>query len=219
MTSETTNEETTKTRRRTAKAKVDPAAAAEWQAAQTEADVAAAEAETTAKQEAMPPRRFEGLLPCKLTDDERLERLDELETAMGLADTLEADRKLANDGAKARIKLQMERVRELRETLRTKTEERNVEQCERFDLRRCTAQTIRQDTGEIVSERALRQSELQPDLPMTNGENGHGSQMNLGDADPTDINDAASLLEDARRGEEPTPSNISLDNDGEDDAL
>jgi hypothetical protein len=213
MTIETSTETPKKNRKRAQS--VDPAKGAEWE----DAAAKAAEAVVDARQEAMPPRRFEGLLPCKLTDEERLDRMEQLEAAMQHADEIEAARKLASDGAKARHKLQMERVRELRETLRTKTEERNVEQCERFDLRRCTAQVVRTDTGEIVSERALRQHELQPELPLTSGD----GQMTLGDA--TDMTDPEALLRaaqvgeadpaDARLDNEPSASDLSDDEDPE----
>lgn len=211
-----TNEETTKTRRRKT-AKVDAAKAAEWQSAQTEADAAALESAKDLQQAAMPPRRFEEMLPCALTDAEMIARGEQLSAALSVVDDIASERKKANDGFKARTELQMERVRELQKAIDTKAEERSVECIESFELRLGCARTVRVDTGEYIRERALRSSELQPELPMTNGENGHAAQMNLGEADPTDISDAASLLAGAQRGEEPTPSNVTLDNDGGDE--
>jgi hypothetical protein len=201
-----TNEETIETpkKKRGAKtAAVDPEKGAEWEAAAAEA----AEAVTDARQESMPPRRFEELLPCTLTPEELIERGTQLEAALAVVDTITAERKKANDGFKARTELAMERVGELRDAVRTGKEEREVECIESFELRLGCARTVRVDTGEYIRERALRQSELQPELPM---------QTSLGDVDPTDMNDPTALLAAARAGEA-NESEQTLDNDDSDE--
>jgi hypothetical protein len=212
---ETTTEETKpkRTRKRPA-AHVDPDKGAEWEAAQVEADKAASEAVADARQEAMPPRRFEGLLPCKLTTEEKAERGHQLSAALGRVDAIAAKRKIANDGFKAETEIEMVTVRAMQKAIDSDEEDRSVEQIERFDLRRCTAQTLRVDTGEVVSERALTSSELQPSLPLTED----GSQMNLGDVEPGDIGDPDALLRAAQAGED-DPADGSLDNDGSSEDL
>jgi hypothetical protein len=188
-------------------------AKAEWEAAAAEA----AETVVAARQDAMPPRRFEEMLPCKLTDEEKIQRGEQLSQALAVVDTITAERKQANDGFKARAELAMERVRELRDAVDSGTEERNVECIESFELRLNCARTVRVDTGEYIRERALKMSELQPELPLSNGENGH-AQMCLGDVDPTDTTDPEALLRAAQQGDE-DPADAPLDNDGSADDL
>lgn len=214
MTTETTETpKKTRASRKAAAAHVDPAKGAEWEGAAAEA----AEAVVEARQAEMPPRRFEEMLPCSLTAAEQIVRGEQLSAALAVVDDIAAERKKANDGFKARTELQMERVRELQKAIDTKAEDRNVECIESFELRLGCARTVRVDTGEYIRERALQTSELQPDLPMTNGANGH-AQMNLGDVDPADMTDPGALLAAAQRGET-DPADQPLDNDGSSEDL
>lgn len=126
---------------------------------------ASAEAEERAAQAAMPPRRFDELLPCKLTDEEVATKADELEAALASVDVLKAEKKERTAEINARIKIAEARVGEIREVRRTRTEMRSVECVESFELRLGVARTTRVDTGEQIRERALRSSELQTTLP------------------------------------------------------
>lgn len=126
---------------------------------------ASAAAEEQAAQLAMPPRRFDELLPCTLTDEELRARGDELVKVLDAIDVIEGERKTANDQFKARVQIQEQRARELRTAIEKKQEERSVEVVETFELRLGVARTTRVDTGEQIRERALRSSELQTTLP------------------------------------------------------
>lgn len=145
----------------------------------TFADVAAASAtaEEKAAALAMPPRRFDEMLPCSLSGDELRERADELVKVLATVDAIKVEKKAATDQFKARIQIQEERARELRTAIGSKQEDRAVECIESFELRLGVARTTRTDTGEQIRERALRQSELQPTLPAVDD----GPQMSLDD--------------------------------------
>lgn len=145
-----------------------------WQ----DAAAASAENEARAAALAMPPRRFDEVLPCALTDEELRERADELVKVLDTIDDIEAEKKSANDQFKARIQIQESRARELRTAIEGKREDRPVECIESFELRLGVARTTRTDTGEQIRERALRSTELQPSLPLS----GDTKQMSLADA-------------------------------------
>jgi hypothetical protein len=147
-----------------------------WQ----DAAAASATAEERAADLAMPPRRFEQMLPCTLTDDELRERGDEIVKVLQTIDDIKAEKKIATDGLKARIQIQESRGREIREAIRSKSEDRSVECIESFHFRLGVARVTRTDTGEQVSERALRASERQPSLPLPE------PQMSLADAQHAD---------------------------------
>lgn len=134
-------------------------------AAWSDVAAASATAEERAAQAAMPPRRFEELLPCKLTPDEIRDRGAELVKVLAKIDAIEAEKKAAVDQFKARIQIQESRARELRTAIEGESEDREVEVIESFELRLGVARTTRTDTGEQIRERALRSSELQPSLP------------------------------------------------------
>lgn len=143
-----------------------------------EAAAASSAREERAAQLAMPPRRFDEMLPCGLTDDELRERADELVKVLGTVDSIKVEKKATVDQFKARIQIQEERARELRQAISTKREDRSVECVESFELRLGVARTTRTDTGEQIRERALRQSELQPTLPAVDD----SPQMSLDEA-------------------------------------
>lgn len=128
-------------------------------------EVAAASAAAAIDADARPPRRFEQELPCKLSDDELRGLGDSLEKALANIDTLTEEKKLNAASFKARIELAKEKVGDIRESLRSKTEIRDVECLEHFEYRLGVARVTRVDTGEIISERALTGAERQPSLP------------------------------------------------------
>ncbi len=186
----------------------------EWADVTAQAADVAIDAEMRAAQLAMPPRRFEQVLPCKLTGDELQSRGDELVKVLDTIDGIKAEKKAAVDRFKARVQVQDARALELRLAIEQKTEDRPVECVESFELRLGVARTIRVDTGEMVDERPLRQSELQPSLPnMTQTSLADAPQVHDGDevdeptfGDETVIDDPGGIMSDvaeepeARRG-------------------
>lgn len=179
-----------------------------------DAAAASATAEERAAQLAMPPRRFDEMLPCSLTDEELRERGDELVKVLDTIDEIEAEKKSANDAFKARIQIQESRARELRTAIESKKEDRSVEVIESFELRLGVARTTRTDTGEQIRERALRQSELQPSLPAVDDspqmnladaaldETGEGEAVNADVDSETDITDPQEVLDAERPSDE-----------------
>ena len=127
----------------------------------------AAEHEARAAELAMPPRRFDEVLPCKLTDEELKQRAKDLVAVRRTIRAIEDEKKQINDQLKARLQLQEARERELEDSIESENEDRAVECIESFELRLGVARTTRTDTGEQIRERALRSSELQPSLPGT----------------------------------------------------
>lgn len=136
------------------------------QPAWADAAAASAEAETARAEDAMPPRRFEEMLPCRLTDAEKLAKAEELEAALAAVDLLEAEKKAKTAEINARIKLAKSKVSQVREEQRTSQEMRSVECIQTFLFRLGVARKIRTDTGECIEDRALRACELQPTLPL-----------------------------------------------------
>lgn len=175
----------------------------DWADATAEAVNAHVEAEARAAQLAMPPRRFEEVLPCKLTDEELLERGAELAKVLDAIDEIDAEKKAAVDQFKARVQVQEARARELRTAIESKCEERAVECIESFELRLGVARTTRVDTGEQIRERALRSSELQPCLPGTERPTATSFEDDIepSEGDVTVIDDPEAVLADV--AEEP----------------
>lgn len=116
------------------------------------------------------PRTFHERMPCRLTDVELVERGASLAEAFAEAETLEADRKNANDGFKARIEIAEGKVRDLSNVLRTKQETREVELIEEYIFATNTVRVKRGDTKEVVRERAMTQDERQETLPLEDSE-------------------------------------------------
>lgn len=79
------------------------------------------------------------------------------------------------------------------------------------------------DTGEVVHERALRSDERQVSLPLVSDEAiSKAAQVSLGETTETEegaaVTDPESILDAVKKGEGPTPSDVSLDSEpGEDD--
>ena len=106
------------------------------------------------------------LLPCKLTDAERLSRgsdlsqqLDELDIITTRLDAARRDAKEKSGGITAEI-------RRLRDAIRTGTEERTVECVWSIDWVTRTKHLHRIYTDEIIESRELSSAELQRDLPL-----------------------------------------------------
>lgn len=131
----------------------------------------AAESATLAHAEKHPPRKFFDALKTKLTSEELLERGASLAAALGKVAMLEDEKKAAAERIKARITEVQGEADDLAGVIRTGVELREGVECvETFYFENNTATVTRSDTGEIVSTRALRASELQAVLPLMQGE-------------------------------------------------
>lgn len=175
----------------------------EWAEVTAQAADVAIDAEMRAAQLAMPPRKFDEVLPCKLSDEELLERGAELAKVLDTIDAIDVEKKAAVDQFKARIQIQESRARELRTAIESKCEDRPVECVESFELRLGVARTTRVDTGEMIRERALRSSELQPSLPGTERPTATSFEDDIepSDGDVTVIEEPEAMLADS--AEEP----------------
>lgn len=175
----------------------------EWADVTAEAANEAVESELRAAALAMPPRKFDEMLPCSLTDEEMVARSKEHAASQDAIDSLEIEKKLVMENFKARLQILEARERELRAIVRTSSEDRAVECVESFELRLGVARTIRVDTGEMIRERALRSSELQPSLPGTERPTATSFEDDIepSEGDVTVIDDPAGVLADS--AEEP----------------
>ncbi len=111
-------------------------------------------------------------LPCKLTDQERQFKGDQLVQKMHAMEEAEDLFEVIRDSHKTRMKEFEKEISVLSRVIRERSEERDVEITENKDYESKTAQTVRLDTGEVVDTRPLTPQELQrplsftPSLPM-----------------------------------------------------
>lgn len=112
---------------------------------------------------------FQRNLPVTLTDEELRHRGDALAAQLDELDRIEAKVKAAKEAAKGPKEKAEATIGELRRQLRTRSEDRLVdcEEVKRF-AQRC-AETIRLDTGEVVSTRPLTAQEMQTELSVIPG--------------------------------------------------
>ncbi|MEE9367191.1 MAG: hypothetical protein V3W44_10920 [Dehalococcoidales bacterium] len=112
---------------------------------------------------------FQKKLPVRLTDEELRHRGDELATKLDDLDAIEARVTAAKEAAKPPRQQTEQRIQVLRGQIRSKSEDRLVdcEEIKRFK-ERC-AETVRQDTGEIVATRPLTAREMQTELSVLKG--------------------------------------------------
>jgi hypothetical protein len=113
---------------------------------------------------------FERKLPVELTEAELLARAREWAEAEDELQRVAATLAAAKAEAKARTAELSERVTELQRQIRTGKERRDVVCYHRTDHRRGCVETIRMDTAEVVSTRALRPEERQSKLALHMGE-------------------------------------------------
>lgn len=106
------------------------------------------------------------MLPCKLDISELLVKGSDLEAALARRDEIERERKAAADAFKEQLEEQAGKLRELRKCIRTREEERPVTICVTRDYRRGQVLRTREDTGEIISERAMTATERQQEMPL-----------------------------------------------------
>lgn len=95
-------------------------------------------------------------LPVKLSEQELLIKGNELSKLLQDLETVEAQKKTANAGFKDEIDKLTEQISGLATIVREKKEYREVEVEERKNMDRMIMETIRLDTGEVVSYRELK---------------------------------------------------------------
>lgn len=105
-------------------------------------------------------------LPCALTDTEKLERAKRVAVLDHDCETLEEQRKAHNSAMKAKIDNVRSEISDLCHQLRTSEEMREVEIAYEKNWEEKTEETMRLDTGEVVSTRALTPTELQRTLEL-----------------------------------------------------
>lgn len=106
------------------------------------------------------------ILPCQLATHELIEKGRDLEAELARRDEIERERKAAADGFKEQIEEQAAKIRDLRKCIRTQQEERPVTVCVTRDYRRGQVLRTREDTGELLSERAMTPDERQQEMPL-----------------------------------------------------
>jgi len=109
-------------------------------------------------------------LPVKLTPSELLDRVDQLSETFRLAGQLEA----RHEAEKARMKAELKdmEARQIRETkiIESRHEDRRVDVRHILDASAVLVREVRQDTGEVLRERAATRDELQRSIPGTEPE-------------------------------------------------
>jgi hypothetical protein len=107
------------------------------------------------------PQTYVRTLPCHLTDDELLQRADQLSRKLAEVEQLQEQKAASASDFKARIEKADEEVSSLARMVRTKEQERPVECLSRKDFARNMVVETRADTGEVVDERAMSPEERQ----------------------------------------------------------
>lgn len=100
-------------------------------------------------------------LPCALSEAEKALRADELAREVKRHGEIELAKKAAAEAHAKELKESDRRIGELAEQVRTGVEPREVECQEVVRFARNLVETIRLDTGEVVSSRAMRPEERQ----------------------------------------------------------
>jgi hypothetical protein len=104
-------------------------------------------------------------LPCKLSEKEMAKLAEDLEANMSKIESIEAQKKTADDGFKKDISMLEEVTTVLRNRIKTKAEEREVKCEEETDYRMGEVRVKRLDTGEIFQKRTMTKDEVQ--MPLT----------------------------------------------------
>lgn len=113
-----------------------------------------------------PPRveRFNKNLKVTLTPEEIADRADRAAQMLADHDSKEEEQKAAAKHAKGVLDSMSAEIRRLSNEVRTKSTYKGVE-CERiYDLVAKQIREIRKDTGEVIFERPMTESELQSEL-------------------------------------------------------
>lgn len=104
------------------------------------------------------------MLPCDLTDQELLQRGQKVAELVAKKEALEAEKKDTASEFKAKIDRLESDIASIAKEVRSKKEYREVEVSTTKDYKRKVAETVRQDTGELVEQRTLTPAELQLEL-------------------------------------------------------
>lgn len=105
-------------------------------------------------------------LPCRLSDEELLKKGADLATAVQDIATEEGRQADIKASMKARLAEIEARRTQLAIAVSRKEEHRDVEVDVFHDYQRGIVEDIRRDTGEVVSQRVMQESERQAALPM-----------------------------------------------------
>jgi hypothetical protein len=103
-------------------------------------------------------------LPCKLTDDEVLDRTRGLLDALVTEDKLEEEKEHFGKRHKERVSVAGANTRHLRDVVSTRTEYREVETLESHDYKKGIVDVIRLDTQETIRTRQMTKEERQSPL-------------------------------------------------------
>lgn len=109
-------------------------------------------------------KRISDSLPCKLTDEERLDFADALAEANQAVETAENARKSAMKQHNYEIQLAQARRDRISNIVASKTEYRDVTVEERWDWNSDKFTRTRTDTGEVILERRLNDEERQMEM-------------------------------------------------------
>lgn len=100
-------------------------------------------------------------LPVMLTDDERLEKADELAEASQAVDNANANKRYVLSQMQTEIKTAEARREKLAGIVSSKREYREVTVEVQFDFEKGEYREIRTDTGELVTQRSMTDDERQ----------------------------------------------------------
>lgn len=127
-------------------------------------------------------KRVSDSLPCKLTDEERLEFADALAEASQAVDSAESAKQSATKQHNYEIQLAKARRDKLANIVASKTEYREVTVEEKWNWKSDKFTRTRTDTGEIIIERKLnddeRQTQLLEDGEQFNDDGGTNDESN-----------------------------------------
>ena len=104
------------------------------------------------------------MLPCKLTNDERLSRADDLANAVQSVDQIKQEKKSLVRQIDARLSAAESKRDELSDVVASGREYREVIVEQIFDYEAGKVREVRRDTGEKIAERDLTDEEKQGSL-------------------------------------------------------
>lgn len=113
---------------------------------------------------------FKELLPCQLTEREKLSKGQELVARLGEKEELEERMKSAASAFKRQITVKDEESRKLSGEIRTGIEHRQIECRVIASFAQNSVETMRMDTGEVIRSRAMLPEERQGALELSDAE-------------------------------------------------
>lgn len=109
-------------------------------------------------------------LPCKLTDEERLSRADDLANAVQVVDQVKQEKKSLMRQVDSRLNAAESKREELADVVASGREYREVIVHQVFDYNEGKVTEMRVDTGEVIASRDLTDEERQASLLEENDE-------------------------------------------------